>query len=687
MNNFAISSAGIGDALTRSAASLSAANNTMEESIALVTAMNTTLQDPEKVGTTIKTITMYLRAAKVELEAAGEDTDGLANSTSELRASVLALTGQKVDIMSDATTFKSTYQIIKEISEVWSSMADVDQAALLELLGGKRNANAVASLIQNFDVAESALKSATDSAGSAAAENEKYLDSILGKVAQFNAAFETLSATVIDADFSKGVVDAGTDILNFITELIDKLGTVNTLAAGVGAALSIGKVNSIFSPLQTSITQKTDGPGVNVGSFSVGLSNPLTRDKVGIDAYNAALKKYLDVVKSANGSADAAQAAYRRLNDSVSEITMNVSGFTGELMKASVAQKQNAQEIPNSTSALLKLKAATIGARIATTALNMALSAGLAVAVQFVISGLDYLIHREERIAEAAAEAKSAISDISSELDSLRDSTDSAEATLEAFGDQVQYINGRLTSQTLSTEQLDQYSEAVKTLTEQYPELISGYDAEGNALIDLSGGYGVLQNKIEEAYKAKQLLASIELDKNMPAVVKDAITSTASLYAELGNLNPLEDRRLAGLVYGTNAAEIKADFAKLSSNAREAISQNLDWFERNGYLGVTSSTDSSGNLFGITQVYSDKNGGERLTMEALDKYFQYLHLGSYSQECEQEAAKLEAQIKAVWGETNQNLLNYFSTDASFTEVNTAFGGLLSSIIGNADWGK
>lgn len=49
-NNFAISSAGIGDALTRSAASLSAANNTVEESIALITAMNTTLQDPEKVG-------------------------------------------------------------------------------------------------------------------------------------------------------------------------------------------------------------------------------------------------------------------------------------------------------------------------------------------------------------------------------------------------------------------------------------------------------------------------------------------------------------------------------------------------------------------------------------------------------------------------------------------------------------
>lgn len=80
---------------------------------------------------------MYLRASKVELEEAGESTDGMAESTSKLRESVLALTGQKVDIMLDEDTYKSTYQILKEISQVWSSMADIDQAALLELLGGR----------------------------------------------------------------------------------------------------------------------------------------------------------------------------------------------------------------------------------------------------------------------------------------------------------------------------------------------------------------------------------------------------------------------------------------------------------------------------------------------------------------------------------------------------------------------
>ena len=51
-NNEAISSGGIGDALQRSAASFNAANTSLEKSVALVTASNSVLQDPEKVGCT-----------------------------------------------------------------------------------------------------------------------------------------------------------------------------------------------------------------------------------------------------------------------------------------------------------------------------------------------------------------------------------------------------------------------------------------------------------------------------------------------------------------------------------------------------------------------------------------------------------------------------------------------------------
>lgn len=49
-NNFAISSGGIGEALLRSASALSTANNSLAESIALITAGNTTVQNPEHIG-------------------------------------------------------------------------------------------------------------------------------------------------------------------------------------------------------------------------------------------------------------------------------------------------------------------------------------------------------------------------------------------------------------------------------------------------------------------------------------------------------------------------------------------------------------------------------------------------------------------------------------------------------------
>ena len=49
-NEFSITSKGIGDALQRSASALAEGNNTLDESIGLITAANSVVQDPETVG-------------------------------------------------------------------------------------------------------------------------------------------------------------------------------------------------------------------------------------------------------------------------------------------------------------------------------------------------------------------------------------------------------------------------------------------------------------------------------------------------------------------------------------------------------------------------------------------------------------------------------------------------------------
>ena len=65
-NNFAITSAGIGEALQRSASALYEGGNTIDESIGLVTAANSVIQNPEQVGTALKTLALRLRGTKTE---------------------------------------------------------------------------------------------------------------------------------------------------------------------------------------------------------------------------------------------------------------------------------------------------------------------------------------------------------------------------------------------------------------------------------------------------------------------------------------------------------------------------------------------------------------------------------------------------------------------------------------------
>lgn len=228
-NTQPITAQAIGEILTRSAASMKAANNDLAETISLGTAAYAVIQNAETVGTTLKSVSMYLRAAKSELEDAGESADGCANSVSELRSELKSLTG--VDIMIDNKSFKSTYQILKELSQVWDKLSDVTQANVTEMIGGKRNANAISAILNNFDVAESAMESAANSAGTAWEENSVWMDSIQGRLAQLDASFQVLSQDVL----SSGLLKTGVSFLTSIVKLLDKIiNLTGALPAGLG---------------------------------------------------------------------------------------------------------------------------------------------------------------------------------------------------------------------------------------------------------------------------------------------------------------------------------------------------------------------------------------------------------------------------------------------------------------------
>ncbi len=441
-NNFAISSVGVGEALLRSASAMHAAGNTLDETIGLVTAANSVVQAPDKVGTALKTVSMYLRAAKTEAEDAGESTEGMASSVSELRDELMALTNNRVDIQIDEDTFKSTYQILEELSKVWDDLTDITQANILELIGGKRNSNVVSALIENFDIAQDVVETSLNSAGSAMAENEKYMESINGHIAQFKATFEQLSTTLIGSDFVSTIVDIGTgllNILNVLAKIIDAVGGLNTVL-GVTAGIFVA---------------------VKAGSIVKGIQNLLKP-----------LQSVINGLKTARENGKS----------------------MGQAIRAAFQQ-------------------ATAGAGAFQTALGWV---GVAISAISIGVGIFKKLHKSnEELIQDADDLKSAYSTASEEISSnlstlsgLEDEYTRLSAGVDDYGNNV----------SLAADDYDRYKEIVSTIVGISPELISGYDAEGNAIANKNGllEKSIALMKEEQRVKMKELVS----DDNLTTLFK-----------------------------------------------------------------------------------------------------------------------------------------------------------------------
>lgn len=249
-NQFALSASDIGEAMKRSASALETGNNSFEQSIGLITAMNEIVQNSENTGNSLKVLSLRLRGAKAELEDMQEDTDGLCDSTSKLREQIMSLTG--VDIMIDDNTFKSTTDIIKELGAIWDKLSDSSQAATLELIAGKSRANNVAALLKNYQQIDKVMESLGDAEGSAMRENEAIVDSIDGRIKKLSASMEDFWQKAINTDFVKNIVSSLDTILNLLTKIIDQFGLLPTIigvgGAGTGIFKFIKNFDWVFKP-------------------------------------------------------------------------------------------------------------------------------------------------------------------------------------------------------------------------------------------------------------------------------------------------------------------------------------------------------------------------------------------------------------------------------------------------------
>lgn len=294
-NNYAVSSDGIATALQDSASALMEAGNSLEQSTALVAAANKVIQDPNSVGSALRTISLRLRGTSVKvLEQMGEETDNVVESTSKLQEKIKALTG--VNILTDTGAYKSTYDILKEIGAVWQNLDSLDQSAALELLAGKNRANTLSAILNNTKDLEAAYESAMQAEGSALKENETYMNSIQGRIDQFNNSTQTMWMNFMNSDVLKFFIDLATKIIN----LVDDVGLLN-VAIGVFAAkiaFSAKSFGQFFKLINNNGVQQLSfnlkGATVNAQGLGIGAKAAA----VGVQLLNSALTMGIAVLAS-----------------------------------------------------------------------------------------------------------------------------------------------------------------------------------------------------------------------------------------------------------------------------------------------------------------------------------------------------------------------------------------------------
>lgn len=244
-NNYAISTDGIATALQDSGSALVAAGNDFDKSVALVTAANSVVQDPSKVGAGLRTIALRLRGTTAEeLSSMGEDTEGLVETTSKLNSNIKSLTAVNgkagVSILDMNGNYRDTYDILKDISQVWNDIGKQDladgqnrQAALLEMMAGKNRSNILASILQHPELLTDVYNDSTNNyQNSAQNELNTYLDSIEAKTTKIKESWSQLWQSEGTTNTFKGLLDVG----NGAVGLLNILG-LNKSLAGVGGML------------------------------------------------------------------------------------------------------------------------------------------------------------------------------------------------------------------------------------------------------------------------------------------------------------------------------------------------------------------------------------------------------------------------------------------------------------------
>ena len=206
-NNAAINFDNLASMTQRIAATLNTLGTDVEHTMGLITGAYEVLQD-ERVAKGISVIGLRMQGLNEDLE----EEAGLQSKVNEALEKYAGIS------VFDSRTgqLRDYYSVLADLASVWDNISKNAQVYLTTTLAGKNRADVLNALMANWKGVENAIQQATDSLGSADKEQENYINSISGKLAQLSSAWQDLARTSWDSDWSKFLVDVASGLLTII---------------------------------------------------------------------------------------------------------------------------------------------------------------------------------------------------------------------------------------------------------------------------------------------------------------------------------------------------------------------------------------------------------------------------------------------------------------------------------------
>lgn len=505
-NNAPISVSQIAEGMTNASSALAAARNDFKESVALLTAANTTVQNASKSSTALRTISARIRKTKSELDELGETME---ESTYENL--VNGLTKHNVMLTDINGEYRSTYDIMKDISAHWSEMTNMEQAAMAEAIAGNRQQTVFYSLVENFGEAEKAMEGMVGSAGALEESYGIYLDTTAAHIEQFKTSWQALSKDFINSDTTKKIVDIGTAILG----VADKLAKAKMLLPSIIAMVSATKIAKLAASV------------LKIKSAADQVSSSLIKQKTVTTSLETQFKSLSTAEKlqaiSALQSAKGTQAAG-------AQMTLAELQAKGLVTEEMILEAEN-YSLGTSFKALM-----------ATNPLGW---------IGLLISGATALAGMFNKWSDELDEFKDEMIDVSEVSEHMkqtasdfRNISDQANELIPRYVRLANGVDVLGRNVKLSDEEYKEFIDTQNKLADIFPDLKTGIDENGNAMLDMTKRSDELTSSLERQLEVQRQIANQKIIDDMSKISQAIQTGEATGYS---GLSREEERRANAL--------------------------------------------------------------------------------------------------------------------------------------------